>query len=161
MENIVIFCLFIGIGSTVILDLWVTLVEKVLAIAPTNWGSVGRWITGIPQGKWTLDSADTRPITKMEKVLGWGFHYVIGIAYAALLILLFGTGFMRTPTILPVVIVGLVLSTLAGLAILMPALGAGFMGKRVPNWSAMFIYLIVAHGIFASGQYCLAIWYAA
>lgn len=50
MVNMLYFCLVVGIGSTIILDLWVTLVEKMLGIPQTNWGIVGRWISGIPKG---------------------------------------------------------------------------------------------------------------
>jgi len=159
MENLIYFCLFVGVGSTILLDLWVTLVEKATSIPPTNWGIVGRWIIGIPNGHWTLDTSVNHEPTVTEKVLGWLFHYIVGIAYAVLIILLFGAGFIDSPSIMPVIIVGLILSTLAGLAILMPALGGGFMGRLIPNWFATFIYLVIAHAIFAIGQYGFAQWF--
>ncbi|KFZ38697.1 hypothetical protein HR45_04550 [Shewanella mangrovi] len=156
MENIILFCLLVGIGSTVILDIWVTVVEKVLGIPPTNWGIVGRWLLGIPKGKLVVDASDTSAPTFIEKALGWIFHYAIGIGYAVLIILFFGAGFIDNPTVLPIFVVGLVLSTLAGLAILMPGLGAGFMGRLLPEWTPMFIYLVVAHTVFSIGQYGFA-----
>ncbi len=153
MNEILYFCLLVGIGSTVILDLWVTIVEKVLGIPPTDWGLVGRWITGIPKGQWTLDTTNDAPPGGAEKTLGWLFHYIVGIAYAALILLFFGTGFIHHPTVMPIIVVGLILSTVAGLAILMPALGAGFIGRLVPNWLAKFVYLLIAHAVFSVGQY--------
>lgn len=159
MENMLYFCLVVGIGSTIILDLWVTLVEKMLGIPQTNWGIVGRWIFGIPKGNWVLDASIDKAPNAQEKTLGWLFHYVVGIGYAVLIILLFGASFIDEPSIMPIIVVGLVLSTLAGLAILMPALGAGFMGRLVPNWFAMFIYLVVTHAVFAEGQYGFSMLY--
>lgn len=159
MENVLYFCLLVGIGSTIILDVWVTLVEKTIGIPQTNWGMAGRWVCGIPKGNLILDTSFDQAPTISEKAIGWLFHYAVGIGYALLLILLFGVDFIDAPSLMPIIIVGLVLSTLAGLAILMPALGAGFMGRLVPNWYAMFIYLVVAHAVFAAGQYGLSMLY--
>lgn len=159
MDNIVMFCLFVGIGSTIVLDVWVIIVEKLTAIPPTNWGMVGRWIKGFPTGQFIVDSNNTNPPTNLEKTFGWGFHYIIGIAYAALIILIYGTGFISTPTLLPTIVIGLVLSTFAGLAILMPGLGGGFFGRLLPNKMITYLYLIIAHAVFAFSQYGLAIIY--
>jgi len=157
MENIFVFCLFVGIGSTIVLDVWVLIVEKILKIPPTNWGLVGRWLIGIPRGFLVLNS-DTSP-SVVEKVVGWLFHYIIGIAYAVLLLLYAGQGFIESPTVLPIFVIGLCLSTLAGLVILMPGLGAGWFGRKLPNQGSMIIYLLVAHLIFSAGQYALSVLY--
>ena len=39
----------VGIGGTVFMDLWSVLLNRVFAIAPPNWGLVGR---GIPFKTW-------------------------------------------------------------------------------------------------------------
>lgn len=157
MENIFVFCLFVGIGSTIVLDVWVLIVEKILKIPPTNWGLVGRWLLGIPKGILVLNS-DTTP-SSVEKVVGWLFHYMIGVAYAVLLLLFAGQGFIENPTVFPIFVIGLCLSTLAGLVILMPGLGAGLFGRKMPNQGGMIIYLLVAHLIFSVGQYAFSIIY--
>lgn len=36
MENIITFCVFVGTGSTVILDIWVRIVERVTGQPPTK-----------------------------------------------------------------------------------------------------------------------------
>lgn len=153
--DVIGFCLFVGIGSTIALDIWVLLVEKLTGIPPTNWGMVGRWIAGMPLGHLVLRQSD-RPISGGEKVIGWLFHYGVGIAYAGLILLLFGTGFVENPEWFPVIIVGLVLSTLAGLAILMPGLGGGFFGRLMPDKLITYGYLVIAHGVFAIAQYYLS-----
>jgi len=153
MTDVIVFCLVTGILSTVALDLWVTLVEKLTGLPPTNWGMVGRWLTGIPQGRLVLDGADASAPTGGEKALGWIVHYVVGISYSVLLLLLWGMEFAHAPTVMPVVIVGVVISTLAGLMILMPGLGAGFMGSKLPNQGAVFVYVLVAHVVYAVALY--------
>ncbi len=159
MEQVVFFCLFVGVGSTLVLDLWVLLVEKVLGIPPTNWGVVGRWLKGIAAGRFVADTTDDSKITLTEKSLGWCFHYIIGVVYAALILIIYGVEFISNPTLAPVIVVGVVLSTIAGLGILMPALGAGFFGRLLPNKAATYVYLVVAHAIFAGGQFAFSVLY--
>lgn len=151
--DVLFFCLFVGVGSTVILDVFVLLVEKYLKIPGTDWGVVGRWLLGLSHGQLVLKSESTSSTTSFEKLLGWGFHYFVGVSYAALIIIIYGVGFIENPTIVPALIVGLFISTLAGLMILMPGLGLGFMGRLVEGWVAMFAYLFIAHAIFSFGQY--------
>ncbi|EKT4502752.1 MULTISPECIES: DUF2938 family protein [Pseudomonas] len=153
MTEVIMFCLVTGILSTVALDIWVTLVEKVTGLPPTNWGMVGRWLLGIPQGHWVLSGTDESAPRTGEKALGWAFHYGVGISYSVLLLLIWGVEFVHAPTLMPVLIVGVVISTLAGLMILMPGLGAGFMGRKLPNQGVVFVYVLVAHVVYALALY--------
>ncbi|MFP8965635.1 DUF2938 family protein [Pokkaliibacter sp. CJK22405] len=153
MQEVVLFCLIVGVISTLALDIWVILVEKVLGIPPTNWGMVGRWLTGLMKGQFLLDTRNDSTPSGSEKALGWIFHYGIGIAYAVLLLLIYGTGFISAPHWLGFIVVGVVLSTLAGLMILMPAMGGGLFARKTPNPGQVIIYILIAHGAFAVGQY--------
>ncbi|RQW62771.1 DUF2938 family protein [Vibrio viridaestus] len=157
MNDIIKFCIFVGIGSTLVLDVWVMLVQKVTGIPPTNWSVVGRWLKGLPKGSLVLGDASN--LNQSDKVIGWIFHYIIGIAYAVLLILYAGTGFIDNPQWEAVIVIGLVVSTLAGLLILMPGLGAGVLGRKLPNQMLMILYLIIAHAVFAVGQYVFSAFY--
>ncbi|MBS0251595.1 MAG: DUF2938 family protein [Proteobacteria bacterium] len=157
MSEVIIFCLIVGIGSTVVLDVFVSLVHRPTGIPPTDWGTVGRWLLGVGKGQLILDPADESPPTHAERIVGWLFHYLVGVAYAAAIVALWGPGYIAAPTILPVVVVGVLISTLAGLTILLPGLGAGFMGSKLPNQFAIIAYLIVAHVVFAAGQYGFAL----
>ncbi|WP_329740485.1 DUF2938 family protein [Dyella sp. A6] len=161
MKDAILFCLFTGVISTLVLDIWVRIARLATGIEPTDWGMVGRWLRGIPTGHLVLDGSSPSPPTGGELALGWAFHYVIGIAYAVLILLIWGIGFVGAPTVWPVVFIGVVVSTLAGLMILMPGLGAGLMGARLPNQGAMIAYLIVAHSVYALGLYGAALWLSA
>ncbi|WP_409420092.1 DUF2938 family protein [Pseudaeromonas sp. ZJS20] len=158
MKEVIWFCLVTGVLSTVALDIWVILVERVTGLPPTNWGMVGRWLTGLRAGHWVLRGDDPSAPSVGERALGWGFHYLVGMGYAVLILLCWGTAFVQAPTALPVFIIGVVVSTLAGLMILMPGLGAGFMGAKLPNQGAMLVYLLVAHGVYALALYGAALW---
>ncbi len=153
------FTLVVGIGSTLALDLWVWLLERLAGLEKTNWGAVGRWLTGLPRGQWALVPAD-QPFGKGEQLLGWTFHYLVGLAYAAMLPLFWGSAYLTAPTLLPALVVGVVVSSLAGLMILMPGLGGGFFASKTPKPGVVIVYVVVAHIVFALAQYLLALAFA-
>ncbi|MHA6882666.1 DUF2938 family protein [Ralstonia pseudosolanacearum] len=157
MSQTIVFILVIGIGSTIALDAWGIITTRIGWMQRTHWPSVGRWLLGIPAGRLVFDREDTSPNTAVESIAGWTFHYAVGIAYAMLFPLIWGTGFIATPTIVPFLLIGVVVSTLAGLVILMPAMGAGLFARKTPTPVAMIIYVLVAHVIFAAAQYFLAL----
>ncbi|TKI02281.1 DUF2938 domain-containing protein [Martelella alba] len=77
MSTWIAFSLVVGIGSTLILDLWVSLVKKVAGIPPTDWGMVGRWLTGILRGNIVLDNRITRAPGTIEKRQDEPVHHFV------------------------------------------------------------------------------------
>lgn len=157
MHDVLLFIFLVGLGSTLALDIWVTLLEKTIGFPATDWGMVGRWLSGLPRGRLVLDGSDMSPPSGGEKALGWLFHGGIGFAYALLVPLFFGLDAITHPTVLPFIIIGFGLSTLAGLVILFPGMGGGFFASKLPDQGATILYLVVAHGVFAAGQYGAAL----
>ncbi|WP_349295478.1 DUF2938 family protein (plasmid) [Thioclava sp. 'Guangxiensis'] len=155
--DIVLFTLVVGIGSTIALDLWGVFTGKIGWMPGTHWPSVGRWIQGLPAGRLVFDGSDTRPFTSSEAATGWIFHYLIGLGYALVIPLVWGTDFIAAPTFLPFFWIGIVISTLAGLVILMPGMGGGVFARKLPNTAGMIAYVLVAHVVFAIAQYLLAL----
>ncbi|WP_251976153.1 DUF2938 family protein [Salinicola avicenniae] len=157
MDGVVVFILVVGVGSTIVLDLWAWLVAKTTGMAGTDWGVVGRWLLDIPKGRLVLDSRPDRPAPGgREKIVGWLFHYLVGLAYAMLILLIWGVDYIADPQVMPVFWVGVVISSLAGLLILMPGLGGGVLGRKLPNQAVLIVYVIIAHIAFAAGQYAFA-----
>ena len=71
--------------------------------------------------------------------------------------MLYGNSYITSPTLLPALMVGAVISTLAGLMILMPAMGGGLFARKTPTPFSVILYVIVAHIIFALAQYAFAV----
>lgn len=155
--ELIIYILVVGIGSTIALDLWGVFTGKIGWMPGTHWPSVGRWLLGIPAGRLVLDGADSRPHSGAEALTGWIFHYLVGIGYAIAFPLFWGIGFISAPTVFPFFLIGVVISTLAGLIILMPGMGGGVFARKVPNTGGMIAYVLVAHVVFAIAQYVLAL----
>jgi hypothetical protein len=91
------------------------------------------------------------PAVKGEIALGWAAHYLIGIVFAAVLVLVWPE-WLQSPTLLPALIVGIG-SIVAPFFILQPGLGAGIAASRTPRpWLSRF-RSFVAHTSFAIGLY--------
>ena len=122
--------ILIGVGATLLMDLWAALLRQ-LGIPSLNFAFLGRWIGHLPQGRWIHESIARAAPVRGELVLGWLAHYSIGIAFAALLLSIFGLEWARSPSLLPPLFIGIV-TVLAPLLILQPALGAGIASSKTP-----------------------------
>jgi hypothetical protein len=141
----------IGVGATLVMDLW-TIILKLFGIKSLNYAHLGRWIGHIPRGKWIHESIASSPPIKGELWIGWCAHYSIGVAFAALLVSIFGVQWTRTPRIAPALLVG-ILTVVAPYFILQPGLGAGFASSRTSNPTFNRIKSLLTHTVFGFGLY--------
>lgn len=145
----------IGVGATGIMDLWAALLRQ-FGIPSLNFAFLGRWIGHLPDGQFFHASIAKAPPVRGEMLLGWGAHYAIGISFAALLIATFGLSWARSPTLLPALVIGIV-TVVAPLFILQPAMGAGIASSKTaaPLFNAM--KSVVTHTVYGFGLYLAAL----
>jgi len=141
----------VGIAATAVMDGWAIFQKRVFGVPPLDYRFVGRWIGNFPQGRFRHDAIMQAPAVKGEIALGWAAHYLIGIVFAAVLVLVWPE-WLQSPTLLPALIVGIG-SIVAPFFILQPGLGAGIAASRTPRpWLSRF-RSFVAHTSFAIGLY--------
>ena len=142
----------LGIGATALLDVWSVVRARVLHVPSLDYALVGRWLAWLPRGRWRHDPIAATPAVHGERLLGWTAHYLIGIAFAAVLVAIAGVEWVRRPTPGPALIVGLG-SVAAPFLVLQPALGAGVAARRTsrPAWARL--HAVVSHAIFGLGLY--------
>jgi len=87
--------------------------------------------------------------------LGWLAHYSIGVTLAALLLAVYGLEWARKPTLFPALTVGIV-TVLAPLFILQPALGAGIASSKTPRPVFNCVKSLITHTVFGLGLYLAA-----
>jgi hypothetical protein len=146
----------IGVGATVVLDLWAVLLQRLLRIPSTNWAMVGRWFGHFPRGRFVHDNiAQASPISG-ERAIGWVAHYAIGIAYAALLLAIWGISWARQPTLLPALSLSLV-ALAAPLFLMQPCMGSGIAGSKTPNPNTTRLRSLLNHTVFGLGLYVSAL----
>lgn len=150
--NALICILLIGIGATLVTDLWGIIRKPLLGVAPPDYGLVGRWVGHMARGRFRHQSIAAAAPIRGELYLGWTVHYLIGIAYAALLIGFWGLDWVRHPTPGPALIVGL--GTVAAPFLLMqPGMGAGIAASRTPRPAATRLQSLIYHTVFGLGLY--------
>lgn len=141
-----------GVGATAVMDLWGIARQRLLGMAAPNYGMVGRWIGHMSRGHFRHDSMVKVPPVRGERVIGWSAHYFVGIAFAALLPLIWGVAWFDHPTIVPALITGL--ATVAAPFLLMqPGMGAGIASSRTPRPGAARLQSLITHAIFGLGLY--------
>ena len=143
--------LLIGGGATLVMDAWAFLLGR-LGIPSLNFALLGRWIGHLPQGQWIHESIAKAAPVRGELLIGWCAHYSIGIMFAALLLSTFGLEWARSPSLLPALVIGLV-TVLAPLLVLQPALGAGIASSKTATPVFNTIKSLITHTIYGFGLY--------
>jgi hypothetical protein len=154
--EIVLSGVLIGIGGTVILDLWAAFMQRVFNVPATNWAMVGRWVGHMPRGQFVHENIGRAAPVSGERAIGWIVHYVIGIAYGLLLVGLWGVEWLREPTLLPPMILALGL-LVAPYLIMMPGMGSGIAGAKTPKPNVTRLKSILGHSVFGLGMYATAL----
>ena len=109
----------------------------------------------MPRGRFVHDSIAAAPPVRSERCIGWVAHYLIGIAFAAILVGVAGTAWLVSPTPGPALLVGL--GTVAAPFLLMqPGMGAGIAASRTPRPASARLQSLVTHALFGLGLYGVA-----
>ena len=150
----------IGGGATVVMDLWLLLLRRGLGVRTLDYAMLGRWLGHVARGTFAHENiAKARPV-RGELVVGWCAHYAIGITFAALLLLISGLDWARSPSVMPALATGLV-TVAAPLFVLQPALGAGIASSKAPNPGAARLRSVLTHAVYGLGLYaCARLWAA-
>ncbi len=142
----------IGAGATAVTDVWGWIRKPLLNVPSPDYGLVGRWFGHMLRGRFRHHSIAAAAAVKGERLIGWTAHYLIGIAFAAVLIGIWGLGWVQDPTLGPALMVGI--GTVAAPFLLMqPGMGAGIAASRTPNPRAARLRSLTSHAVFGVGLY--------
>jgi hypothetical protein len=158
-REFVVCAVLIGIGGTVVLDIWNALLKRLFGVPSLSMGMLGRWFGHFPRGRFMHAGIAKAAPVPGERAIGWIAHYAIGITWAALLLAVWGLDWARRPTLVPPVIVGLV-TVAAPFFIMQPAMGLGIAASKTPSPNAARLKSIASHTVYALGLYGSA-WLAA
>lgn len=144
----------VGGGATAVMDVWSCLLKR-CGIATLNYAFVGRWAGHLMRGRVAHANIGKAPPIAGEHALGWAIHYAAGIAFAALLVAVYGVTWLHTPTWLPALTVGVVTVAIP-LFVMQPAMGAGFAASRTPTPLRNCLRSLITHAVFGFGLYLSA-----
>lgn len=155
MTDYAVSTLLIGAGATAVMDVWGIARTRLLGMPASDYGLVGRWLAWMRRGRFRHDRISASPPVRCERVIGWTAHYLIGMAFAAVLLALWGLDWARHPTLGPALIVGIG-SVAAPFLLMQPGMGAGIAASRTPRPAAARAQSLVTHAIFGLGLYVAA-----
>lgn len=146
------YALFIGVGATLFMDIYAVLMFKIFNIPSLDYAIVGRWLGYFKDGIFRHNNILQAEKVKGERLLGWLAHYVIGISFAFVLVLICGIEWVQKPTFWPCLLVGL-LTTVAPWFIMQPAFGFGIAAAKTPTPHLARLRSLNAHAIYGVGLY--------
>jgi len=144
--------ILIGVLATALFDVWLAFVQPRIFGSPFNgFPSFGRWVGNFPKGRFIYDDfAKAAPVAH-ENLIGWIFHYAVGILFTGILVFVWGTDWLAAPNLTPALIVGIG-SVVAPLCIIQPAYGLGFFASKTPKPRQAQMRSLVGHTVFG---FCL------
>lgn len=145
----------IGLGATILMDLWAWLLSRLPGQPPVNWAPVGRWFWHLREGRIFHDDIAASAPFAAERAFGWFCHYAVGILYGVIFVMLAGRGWLDHPRFIPAWIFGIV-TVGAGWFLLQPGLGLGWAASRLPHPNRVRALNLAAHSVFAIGLYLTA-----
>lgn len=150
--NTLIYIVSMGIGATAVMDVWGIVRQPLFGIPPPNYRMVGRWIAHMSHAQFFHKSITASPPIRGEHVLGWLAHYLTGIAFAAILIAIWGNTWINNPAIGPALAFGI--GTVAAPFLLMqPGMGLGIAARRTKDPTSARLQSLITHAVFGLGLY--------
>lgn len=145
----------IGLGATLFMDLWALFLKRAFGILPANYCLVGRWLGHMPEGKFRHARIAAASQKQAECVIGWIAHYIIGVVFALVFVVLASSGWLARPTLLPALLFGIG-TVLFPFLIMHPSFGLGIAASKAPNPGQARLRSLMAHTVFGIGLYLCA-----
>lgn len=155
MREFIMRSVVIGAGATLIYDLWGRMLVLLFGLPGSNWTLAGRWFSYMTNGQFIHDNIAKAPALPGETAVGWTMHYFVGMVYAAVLIAIWGLDWARRPRLFPALVVGIA-TIAAGWLMMVPAMGFGIAGAKLPNVDTVRVVQFVGHVVFGLGLYLSA-----
>ena len=146
----------IGIGATLLMDLWNLFLKRTFNVPSLNYCLLGRWLRHMPEGTVRHASIGAAPQKRFECTVGWIAHYTIGVAFALLFVVLVSGDWLTRPTLLIALLYGIG-TVVFPFFIMQPSLGLGIAASKTPKPMQARLKSLVTHTVFGVGLYLSAL----
>jgi hypothetical protein len=147
--------LLIGLGATLLMDLWNLFLKRVFNVPSLNYCLLGRWVRHMP-GTFRHASIQAAAPKSGECPIGWITHYTIGISLAVVFVALTAGEWLARPTFLPALGWGLI-TIVFPFFLMQPALGFGVASSQAPKPWVARLKSLATHTVFGTGLYLSAL----
>jgi hypothetical protein len=145
----------IGVGASLLMDLWNLFLKLAFDIPSLNYCLLGRWLCHMPGGTFRHASIARARQMPAERLVGWMAHYTIGVGLALAFVVVVSRDWLARPALLPAVLWG-VGTVVFPLFIMQPALGLGVAASRTPDPMRARVKSLATHTVFGVGLYACA-----
>jgi hypothetical protein len=146
----------IGIGASLIMDLWNLFLKRAFSIPSLNYCMLGRWLCHMPGGTFRHASITAAPKKPFECMVGWIAHYTIGVVFALVFVALASGDWLTRPTLLPALFYGIG-TVVFPFFIMQPSFGLGIAASRTPKPTQARMKSLATHTVFGIGLYACAL----
>jgi hypothetical protein len=151
----ILYAIAIGIGATLLMDLWNLFLKRTFSIPSLNLCLLGRWLRHMPGAFWHA-SITAAPQKSFECTVGLIAHYTIGVVLALMLVVLTSGDWLARPTLLVALAYGIG-TVVFPFFVLQPSLGFGIASSRTPKPMQARLKSLVTHTVFGIGLYLSAL----
>lgn len=149
------YAIAIGIGATLLMDLWNLFLKRSFSIPSLNLCMLGRWLRHMP-GTFRHKSITSASPKSFECTVGLIAHYTIGVVLAFVLVLLTSGDWLSRPTLLLALVYGTG-TVVFPFFVLQPSLGLGVASSRTPHPMQARFKSLATHTVFGIGLYLCAL----
>jgi len=156
MGALLIAGLAMGLGGTIAMDIWALALNRLLGLPLPNWGDVGRWVAHLRHGTVFHSAISNAAPVPRETTIGWVFHYMVGLVYGVIFVMIAGASWLAAPTFFPAWVFAIV-TIGAGWFLLHPGLGLGWALSKTPTPWKNRCFGLLAHTVFGIGLWVTAL----
>ena len=146
----------IGIGATLVMDVWNLFLKRTFSIASLNYCLLGRWIRHMSRGTFRHASIAAAAPKAFECPVGWVGHYTIGVVFGVVFVVLASAEWLARPTLLPALLYG-VGTVVFPFFLMQPSLGFGIAAARTARPAHARLKSLATHTVFGIGLYVSAL----
>ena len=146
----------IGVGATLMMDLWNLFLKRAFGLASLDYCLLGRWVRHMPAGTFRHKSIGVAPRKSFECAVGWIAHYSIGVVFAIVFVALTSGAWLARPTLLPALLYGIATVVLP-LFVMQPSLGLGIAASKTPKPAQARLKSLMTHTVFGVGLFVVAV----
>jgi len=153
--NSLLCAIVVGVGATLIVDLWTLILKRAFNIPSLSYCLVGRWLCHMPGTIRHVSIAAAAP-RRAECLVGWIAHYVTGIVFALAFVALAPAGWLARPTFSIALAFGIG-TVLFPFLVMQPALGLGIAASKTADPARARLKSLATHAVFGAGLYLCAV----
>ncbi|QXF34801.1 hypothetical protein CE143_17755 [Photorhabdus luminescens] len=156
MNTDVIFRILItGIGATICMDIWTLIQRRLLSIPSLDYALIGRWFLWMRKQRFFHQTIANTPAICGERPLGWVIHYLTGVLFALIPLILSSQSWFYQPTLATGLFAGLI-SLFVPFLIMQPAFGFGLAASKTPVPMKSRTMSLLTHTSYGLGLYLTA-----